>query len=137
MSIFVPALILGIYTMLFFFYMGLTRRKAVQNRDMDPKYYRTYSDGQEPARLRLLTRHSANLLETPLLFYVIVLMIHATGSTSTLFVGLAWAYVALRFAHAWVHLGGNVVLHRFLVFGVGMLVLLAMWVLLLIRLLAF
>ena len=134
MSIFVPPLVLGIYTMLFFFYMGLTRRKAVQSREMDPKYYRTYSDGEEPQRLRVLTRHSANLLETPLLFYVVVLMIDATGSTSGLFVGLAWAYVALRFAHAYIHLGTNFVLHRFLVFGTSLVVLLAMWVLLLVRL---
>ena len=134
MSIFVPALVLGIYTMLFFFYMGLSRRKAVQNREMDHKYYRTYSGGAEPERLRVLTRHSANLLETPPLFYIVVLMIQATGSTSALFVGLAWAYVVLRFVHAYIHLGTNFVLHRFLSFGVGLVVLLAMWVLLLVRL---
>ncbi len=134
MSIFVPALILGIYTMLFFFYMGLTRNAAVKAREMDPKYYRTYSGGGEPERLRVLTRHSANLLETPLLFYVVVLMIHVTDSTSSLFVGLAWAYVVLRFVHAFIHLGTNFVLHRFLSFGLGLVVLLAMWVLLLVRL---
>ena len=134
MSIFVPALILGIYTMLFFFYMGLTRNAAVKAREMDPKYYRTYSGGAEPERLRILTRHSANLLETPLLFYVVVLMIHVTDSTSSLFVGLAWAYVVLRFVHAFIHLGTNFVLHRFLSFGLGLVVLLAMWVLLLVRL---
>ena len=92
MSIFVPPLILGIYTMLFFFYMGLTRRKAVMSREMNPKFYLTYSDGEEPPRLRLITRHTANLLETPMLFYTVVVMIHVTGSTSSLFVGLAWAY---------------------------------------------
>ena len=114
--------------------MGLTRNAAVKAREMDPKYYRTYSGGGEPERLRVLTRHSANLLETPLLFYVVVLMIHVTDSTSSLFVGLAWAYVVLRFVHAFIHLGTNFVLHRFLSFGLGLVVLLAMWVLLLVRL---
>lgn len=136
MSIFVPPLILGIYTMLFFFYMGLSRRNAVQNRQMDPKYYRTYSGGEEPENLRVLSRHAANLLETPMLFYVVVLMIHGTGSSSALFIGLAWAYIVVRFVHAYVHLGTNFVLHRFLVFGVSMIVLLSMWVALLVRLLA-
>ena len=133
MNILVPALILGVYTLLFFFYLGFSRRNAVQKRDVDPKYYRTFTGGQETPRLQVLSRHAANLIELPLLFYIVVLMIHVSGSTSTLFVGLAWSYVILRFLHAFIHLGSNNVLHRFLVFGIGTLVLLSMWVLLLIR----
>jgi len=135
MNILIPALILGIYTILFFFYMGLSRRKAVQGGVMDPRYYRTYSDGKEPDQLRILSRHTANLLEMPLLFYTIVLMILVTGETTALLIGLAWTYVGLRFVHAYIHLGTNFVLHRFLVFGVSALVLLAMWVILLVQLL--
>lgn len=135
MNILVPALVLGIYTILFFFYIGVSRRKAVQQGEMDPRYYRAFSDGEEPPRLRILSRHGANLLEAPMLFYVVVLMIHVTGSSGAVFVGLAWAYVAIRLLHAFIHLGSNFVLHRFLVFGVSMLALLTMWVLLLVRLL--
>lgn len=133
MNIFIPALILGIYTMLFFFYLGFTRRNAVLNRDIDPGYYSTFSGGEEPKRLQVLSRHAANLLEMPMLFYAVVLMIHVSASTSSLFVVLAWAFVGLRFVHAFVHLGSNFVLHRFLVFALSVAVLLTMWVLLLIR----
>ena len=135
MNILIPALILGIYTILFFFYMGLSRRKAVQGGAMDPRYYRTFSEGQEPQELRILSRHAANLLEMPMLFYTVVVMILVSGASNSLLIGLAWAYVALRFVHAYIHLGTNFVLHRFLVFGTGAMILLAMWVILLVKLL--
>ena len=48
MNILIPSLVLGIYTLLFFFFLGLRRRKAVMNREVDPKYYRTFSGGEEP-----------------------------------------------------------------------------------------
>lgn len=128
MNILIPGLVLGIYTMLFFFYLGLNRRKAVIKREVDHKYYVAFSGGEESPRLQVLTRHGANLFEMPILFYVILLMIYVTESTSVLFVSLAWAFVALRAVHAFIHLGSNVVLHRFLVFGLSVAVLLSLWV---------
>ena len=43
---------------------------------------------------------------------------------------LAWAYVALRFLHTFIHLCGNVVVNRFRVFVVSVLVLVALLVVL-------
>ncbi len=136
MSIYIPALVLGIYTMLFYFHLGLSRNKAIKAREVDYRYYGTFSGGEEPKWLQVRSRHAANLLEMPMLFYAVVLMIHTSGATSTLFLGLAWAFVAARFVHAVVHLTVNHVLYRFVSFAIGVAILLAMWVLLLIRLLA-
>ena len=135
MNILIPGLVLGIYTVLFFFYLGFSRRNAVLSREMDPKYYETFSEGQEPRRLKILSRHGANLFEMPLLFYVVLLMIYVTGSTSLAFVILAWTFVGLRAVHAFIHLGRNIVLHRFLVFGLSVVVLLGLYIGLLVRLL--
>ena len=135
MNILIPALVLGIYTLLFFFYLGLNRRAALKAGEVDPKFYRTFSGGAETPRLQILSRHVANLLETPMLFYAVVLMIYLSGNSSPLFVGMAWAYVALRAVHAWVHLGSNYVPHRFQVFAASLVVLLAMWVGMLVTLL--
>lgn len=135
MNILIPGLLLGIYSMLFFFYLGMRRRKAVSTRAVDHKYYRTFSGGEEPEALRVLSRHGANQFEMPMLFYAVLLMIYVTDNATPLFVGLAWAFLVLRFAHAFVHLGTNFVPHRFLVFAAGVLVLLAMWVGLLVKLL--
>lgn len=135
MNILIPALLLGIYTMVFFFVLGLKRRAAVLAGEVEPKYYRAFAGGEETPRLHIMGRHLANLLEAPMLFYVGVLMLYVSGHTGALFVGLAWAFVGLRAVHAWIHLGSNYVLHRFVVFGLSMLVLLAMWTGLLVSLL--
>jgi len=52
-----------------------------------------------------------------------------------LLLGLAWAYVALRLLHSFIHVGYNKVMHRFNVFALSALVLLVMWVLLVAHLL--
>lgn len=127
-SILVPGLLLGLYTMFFFFFMGLTRRAAIVGREISIKYYRTCDQGREPERLKVLTRHASNLLETPVLFYVGLLFIVTTGATNAFFATLAWLYLAARALHALIHLGSNNVTHRFLAFGSSMMILVVMWV---------
>ena len=75
----------------------------------------------------MLFRSVANLFETPILFYVIVLTAFVTGQSGYWLLGLAWAYVGLRFVHTYVHLTSNVVLTRFRVFVLSMLTLTALW----------
>ena len=41
--------------------------------------------------------------------------------------GLAWAYVALRYIHSYVHLTTNVVLTRFRIFATSLLTLTVLW----------
>ena len=135
-NILLPGLLLGLYTMLFFFFMGFTRRAAILGKEISIKYYRAYDQGQEPERLRVLTRHASNLLETPILFYVGLLFIVTTGATSWFFATLAWLYVAARFVHAFIHLGSNNVTHRFLAFGMSLLILVSMWIGVLVHLVA-
>ena len=45
-----------------------------------------------------------------------------------LLAALAWTFVGLRVLHAAVHLTYNAVMHRFLVYALGAIVLLMMWV---------
>jgi hypothetical protein len=105
--------------------MGYARYAAVAKHRVDPKYYQLYR-GEEPAELRKLSRHYLNLFELPTLFYAVCIMAHVTGQTGTLPVALAWAFVALRCVHSYIHLGSNVVVNRFRVFMLGVLVLLAL-----------
>lgn len=107
--------------------MGLARFNAVRRGEVDGRYYEVYQ-GQEPAHLRVLSRHFTNLLETPPLFYVACLMAYVTGQDGALALSLAWAYVALRVVHTLIHLGPNVVIIRFRVFGLSLLVLTALLV---------
>ena len=44
--------------------------------------------------------------------------------------GAAWAFVASRYVHTWLHLTSNVVQQRFAAFVIGLGLLVAMWVVL-------
>lgn len=81
-----------------------------------------------PARVRQFGNNVVNQFETPVLFYVLVLLAIHVGATSWWMAGLAWLYVASRVAHAIVHTGGNDVRMRFNVFLVGIAALIGLWI---------
>jgi hypothetical protein len=69
-----------------------------------------------------------NLFELPTLFYVLcVILMFSTKALSPVLLGLAWAFVALRYWHSFVHVGYNKVMTRFKIFLASAIVLLAMW----------
>jgi hypothetical protein len=71
-----------------------------------------------------------NLFEIPVLFYVAVLVIHASALTSVAYVALAWGYVAARYLHSYIHCTSNVVMNRFYAFLTSCFCLIGMWLLL-------
>jgi hypothetical protein len=77
-----------------------------------------------------------NQLELPVLFYALTAFALLTRKADLLFVAMAWAFVALRIAHALVHVTSNVLILRFRIFLVSVLVLFAMWVIFAVRILA-
>ena len=72
----------------------------------------------------------ANLFEVPVLFYVAALLALVLGLATPLALGLAWAYVALRALHSLIQCSYNKVMHRFAVYSLSCLVLLALWIVL-------
>jgi hypothetical protein len=81
-----------------------------------------------PPDARLANRNLMNLLEMPVLFYVVCTAFYVTGRVAPGVVSLAWAFVGLRVAHSLIHLTYNRVGHRFLVFAASNIVLLVMWI---------
>lgn len=69
-----------------------------------------------------------NLLQMPMLFYVLCLTPAPTQSPSTLLVVGAWLYLALRIAHSAIQIGPNRVAHRFYLWMTSNLVLAMLWV---------
>jgi hypothetical protein len=108
--------------------MARIRFGAVYSGEMDPAFYKTFQDGQEPEHIRVVTRHFINQFEVPVLFHVIVILAYVTHHVSWPMVGLAWGYVAIRYVHSYVHLGSNDVLLRARLYFASGLVLAAMWV---------
>ena len=69
-----------------------------------------------------------NLLELPMLFYVVGLMSFVTNRVSMTVLVLSWAYVAARGVHSAIHLTYNKVLHRLIAFAASNAILIALWV---------
>jgi hypothetical protein len=107
-----------------------SRVRAVRENQISAKYFRIYQGEIEPESTAKPARHFSNLFEAPTLFYAACLAAMVTQQTGTTIVALAWAYVAARVAHAWIHLRGNRLRLRIRAYFAGWLVLLAMWVLL-------
>jgi hypothetical protein len=71
--------------------------------------------------------HFRNLFEVPVLFYFLCAALAITETVTALQLALGWIFVALRAAHALIHLTYNRVMHRFLVYVAGTVTVLAMW----------
>jgi hypothetical protein len=128
MQILYPVFAMVALTAVTVFRLGYLRYTAVGRGEVDPGFYKTYQGQGEPPRIAATSRHLVNLFETPVLFYVVVILAYMTGQGGPSLTVLAWAYVAARILHTWIHLRSNVVLWRFRVFILSWIVLLAMWV---------
>jgi hypothetical protein len=108
--------------------LGTLRLLSVKRRHVDPRYYRLLAGYEAPEYVVKLGRNFSNLLEVPVLFYVLGVLVIVTGIESPPILALAWLYVGLRLVHSAIHITYNHPLHRFLVFLASSLVLIAMWV---------
>jgi hypothetical protein len=104
------------------------------------------SGAVRPAQIALRERHwtqrtqqvgnaFSNQFELPVLFYVLTVLEIITHHADIIFVVLAWIFVLTRLAHAYEHTTSNVVMRRGLIYGVGMLALIAMWAIFIVRIL--
>lgn len=129
-SLFWPMFFLFAVTAAVAISMGFRRMGAIRRREVDFRYYRVYQGTGEPEPLAAHTRHLTNLFEAPVLFYVAILTALALNVQSVVMLWLAWGYAGLRALHTAIHMGSNVVIHRFRVFGLSWVVLLALWLVL-------
>lgn len=82
-----------------------------------------------PPWVRNVNANFNHLHEQPTLFYVVALSLQYLQATSTLALGLAWAYVGLRVLHSLVQIFGDRIGPRFNIFMLSFLVLIALTVL--------
>jgi len=105
------------------------RVRSVREGHTAVSYFRTFAGS--PPELEFLakpTRHFANLFEVPTLFYAGCLAAMVVGATGAPALVFAWGYVATRLVHAWVHLRANRVRHRFRIYLISWVFLLALWI---------
>ena len=129
-EIIIPVFLQVMLTFAILFAVGYLRLRSVGQRTVHPKDY-VLMTGQDqwPVMIQRLGRSFHNQLEVPMLFYVLAILILVTDIQSQLLMNMAWVYVGLRYLHALIHIAYNKVIHRFTVYIISCLVLLAMWVL--------
>lgn len=101
---------------------------------LHPREFAVGESAQVPPSVSLPNRNFMNLLEMPVLFYVVSLTFFVTQQATAAAVALAWLFVALRIAHSLVHITYNNVMHRLGVFALANFVLLGLFAYLLVRL---
>ncbi len=126
-SILYPLFALSGWTFLILVLIAYRRIGAGLAGRVKPADFRFGESAAVPPEVCLPNRNYMNLLELPVLFYVVGLIGFVTAQQSALQLGLAWAYVGLRVAHSLIHLSYNNVYHRLAVFALSNLVLLALW----------
>ena len=127
-----PVLALITWTFVMFFWMYATRIPAMQKAGVDPakiKGKETYGLlAAIPPKVGWIADNYNHLHEQPTLFYALCTYSFLVGVKDDLNIGRAWAYVAIRIVHSLVQAIGNFVPVRFVIFGIGSLVLLAITV---------
>ena len=126
-TIFQPMGALVALTFLVLVLIPIVRVRAVARGQVTSGDFRLGESERVPGAVSIPNRNYMNLLELPVLFYVLCLALYVTGRVSELQLGLAWAYVGLRALHSLVHLTFNQVRVRLVAFGLSNLTLMAMW----------
>lgn len=127
-AIFRPVGLLALWTMLVLVMTAVRRVRAVRAGRVKRSAFRLGESDDVPDDVVIANRNLMNLLEMPLLFYVVCLCLYVTHHVQPRPLGLAWTYVALRIVHSCIHLTSNKVMHRLTVFGLSNVVLTVIWI---------
>jgi hypothetical protein len=128
-AILYPLFALAAWTLLVLLLIPIARVRSVRQREIAPDDFKYGESAKVPGRVSIPNRNYMNLLELPMLFYVVGIVLYVTGGASSTAIAIAWAFVALRVVHSFVHLTYNHVLHRLTAFALANVALALLWVL--------
>jgi hypothetical protein len=123
-----PLFALAAWTLLVLLLIPVARVRSARRREVGADDFKYGESERVPGRVSIPNRNYMNLLELPMLFYVVGIVLYVTGGASSLAIGVAWTYVALRVAHSMIHLTYNHVIHRLAVFALSNVALVLLWV---------
>lgn len=127
MNIIYPMFALIVLTSVVGFSVGVSRLVSVKRRQVDLRYYQLLSGYTPPEYVIKLSNNFSNLLEVPILFYTLGVLLVALNISSPIIVTLAWCFVVLRTVHSVIHVTYNYPKHRFYAFLASYLIALIMW----------
>lgn len=109
-----PIIALVGVTALVWLLMVVVRNATILRGITNADYYSAYQPSRHPPEwVERPARAFNNLLQVPVLFYVVCLLMMITGRVDEPQVTFAWIYVAIRVLHAVIYIGWNYVPYRF------------------------
>lgn len=133
-SILAPVVALAAWTMVMWLWMYATRLPAMARAGIDgTKLVGSTGRGLRDdlvaageTRASWVADNYNHLLEQPVIFYAVALMLAVSDAGAGLNTTLAWAYVALRIVHSLIQATINIVIYRFAAFALASLALMAL-----------
>jgi hypothetical protein len=125
--IFLPMGVLAFWTFSVLLLVPFQRFRAAFAGRVSAADFKYGESGNVPGDVSIPNRAMMNLLELPVLFYIVCLMYVVTNRVDAIVLELAWAYVGFRLAQTLVHITYNNVMHRLTVFGIGNFILIGLW----------
>lgn len=124
-SLLTPVIALVLWSLVMCAWLYATRLPAMKGAriPLDPKMSTSDLQAQLPPEVRWKAENYNHLMEQPTLFYALAISLVLLNAGDAVNIGLAWAYVALRVIHSFVHATINIIALRFLVFITATLVL--------------
>ena len=127
-AIFAPLSALALWTALVMLLTGVRRVRAVRARRVSSRAFQLGESPEVPPDVRLANRNLMNLLEMPVLFYVVSICFYVTHHVTHRALLLAWIYVGLRLLHSLEHLTRNNIRGRLMTFALSNVVLVMLWI---------
>ncbi|MBI1331030.1 MAG: hypothetical protein GC166_14130 [Alphaproteobacteria bacterium] len=127
--IFTPMGALAAITFLVLLLIPVRRFRASFKGEVGASDFKHGESARVPGHVSIPNRNYMNLLELPMLFYVVCLMFFVAQRVDSEAITLAWLYVGLRTVHSLIHLTYNNVFHRLSVFALSNFALIGLWVL--------
>ncbi len=123
-----PLLAQVLLTFIVLYILEQKRVNEIKKKKIDPQKTDLRSHAREVLKdAEAASDNYQNQFETPLLFYIAILLALSLLVQDWFIVALAWTYVGLRYIHSFIHITYNHVLHRFSVFVFSSVVLFALW----------
>ena len=105
--------------------LGLLRVRAIDSKQVKMRDIALNSSAW-PDHIQQSANSYRSQFELPVLFYALGILLYVTWSVNLVQLALAWAFVASRFAHCFIHITDNHVRRRFMAFLVGVVALVIM-----------
>jgi hypothetical protein len=122
-----PVVALVVLTAIVGLMMVVYRNLALIRGTASARYFKAFTADAPAEWVERPARTYMNLLELPVLFYVVCLLMLTTGRFDSVQVSLAWVFVMTRYVHAFIYIGFNHVPLRFAAFLTGVFTLAVIW----------